>query len=90
MAAVEEGRGFGGNAAKNNAATFGTHGDQNGAFVGDGVLGHHNGGMLGHTEEEMAHLRNRTLVTHEGEAYCPNPAIRDLVSKTLISSANSV
>jgi len=32
----------------------------------------------GHTEEEMAKLRTRTLVTHEGEAYCPNPNIRDL------------
>lgn len=52
-----------------------------------GLLDHHhhshNGGMLGHTEEEMAKLRTRTLVTHEGEAYCPNPNIRDLVSPTV-------
>jgi hypothetical protein len=34
--------------------------------------------MLGHTEEEMARLRTKTMVTHEGEAYCPNPNIRDL------------
>lgn len=58
-----------------------------GTHVGDrDHLDHHhhhdNGGMLGKTEEEMAKLRNRTLVTHEGEAYCPNPNIRDLVSPT--------
>lgn len=39
---------------------------------------HHAGGVLGHTEEEMARLRTRTHITHEGEAYCPNPNIRDL------------
>lgn len=50
--------------------------------VGDrGLLDHHHhhaGGVLGHTEEEMARLRTRTHITHEGEAYCPNPNIRDL------------
>ncbi|KAG0619256.1 hypothetical protein M758_4G126300 [Ceratodon purpureus] len=61
----------------------GTHLGPNGTQVGDrGLLKdhhHHNhGGLLGHTEEEMARLRNRTSITHEGEAYCPNPNIRDL------------
>lgn len=42
---------------------------------------HHssNSGLSGHTEEELAHLRLRTQVTHEGEAYCPNPNLKDLV-----------
>lgn len=58
-----------------------------GAHVGDrGLLDHHhhdNVGILGHTEEEMARLRIRTHISHEGEAYCPNPNIRDLVSMQL-------
>lgn len=37
-----------------------------------------NGGMLGHTEEEMARLRINTHITAEGDAYCPNPNLRDL------------
>ncbi|KAG0589953.1 hypothetical protein M758_1G057800 [Ceratodon purpureus] len=53
-----------------------------GTHVGErGLFDHHhheNGGMLEHTEEEMARLRNRTHITHESEAYCPNPNIRDL------------
>ena len=40
---------------------------------------HHDNGVLGRTEEELAKLRTRTHITHEGEAYCPNPNIRDLV-----------
>jgi hypothetical protein len=60
----------------------GTHLRPDGTHVGDrGLFDHHhhdNGGMFGHTEEEMARLRNRTHITHEGEAYCPNPNIRDL------------
>lgn len=49
----------------------------------DGILGNHttglhNGGMLGHTEEEMARLRTKTHITAEGDAYCPNPNVRDL------------
>lgn len=40
--------------------------------------GHHHGGMLGNTEEEMARLRTRTHITAEGDAYCPNPNVRDL------------
>lgn len=43
-----------------------------------GVMGHHNGDMLGHTEEEMARLRLKTHITAEGDAYCPNPNVRDL------------
>ena len=38
-----------------------------------------NGDVLGHTEEEFARLRTRSEVTHEGEAYCPNPNIKHLV-----------
>jgi len=41
---------------------------------------HANGGLMERTEEEIARLRNRTQITHEGEAYCPNPNLRDLVS----------
>lgn len=40
---------------------------------------HVDNGVLGRTEEELARLRTRTHITHEGEAYCPNPNIRDLV-----------
>jgi hypothetical protein len=40
--------------------------------------GLNNGGMLGHTEEEMARLRINTHITAEGDAYCPNPNLRDL------------
>lgn len=49
---------------------------------GSGVLHHDNGssGILGRTEEELSRLRLRTLITHEGEAFCPNPNIRDMVS----------
>lgn len=39
---------------------------------------HVDNGVLGRTEEELARLRTRTHITHEGEAYCPNPNIRDL------------
>jgi len=46
----------------------------------NGAGPHHNGaGLLGRTEEELSHLRLRTQITHEGEAYCPNPNIKDLV-----------
>lgn len=46
-----------------------------------GLLHHDNGsGILGRTEEELSRLRLRTLITHEGEAFCPNPNIRDMVS----------
>ncbi|KAG0589955.1 hypothetical protein M758_1G058200 [Ceratodon purpureus] len=38
----------------------------------------HHGGMLGRTEEELARLQNRTVVTGESEPYAPNPNIRDL------------
>lgn len=41
---------------------------------------HNNDGLLGHTEEELSRLRLRTQITHEGEAYCPNPNIKDMVS----------
>lgn len=34
--------------------------------------------MLGNTEEEMARLRIKTHITAEGDAYCPNPNLRDL------------
>lgn len=50
-----------------------------------GVAGHHRrsssagSGLMERTEEELARLRNRTQITHEGEAYCPNPNLRDLV-----------
>jgi len=63
-------------------------GHNNGTTVGDrGLLDHHHrhgtgvgGNYLGNTEEEMARLRLKTHITHEGDAYCPNPNIRDLVS----------
>ena len=42
--------------------------------------GRHHEGLMERTEEEVARLRNRTQITHEGEAYCPNPNLRDLVS----------
>ncbi|KAG0561945.1 hypothetical protein KC19_9G105100 [Ceratodon purpureus] len=45
---------------------------------GFGAHHHHDNGTLGHTEEEFARLRTRTQVTHEGEAYCPNPNIKHL------------
>ncbi|KAG0619254.1 hypothetical protein M758_4G126100 [Ceratodon purpureus] len=57
------------------------HDHHNGGLLGHhngGMLGHNNGGMLGHTEEEMARLRLNTHVTAEGDAYCPNPNLRDL------------
>lgn len=63
--------------------------------VGDrGLLDHHNrdhhhhhhGAFLGNTEEEMARLRLKTHITHEGDAYCPNPNIRDLVSARRFTS----
>jgi len=41
--------------------------------------GHHHGGVLGNTEEEMARLRTKTHITAEGDAYCPNPNVKDLV-----------
>lgn len=53
---------------------------------GRGIPGHHRrsssagSGLMERTEEELARLRNRTQITHEGEAYCPNPNLRDLVS----------
>jgi len=49
-----------------------------------GFPGHHRrsssagSGLMERTEEELARLRNRTQITHEGEAYCPNPNLRDL------------
>lgn len=44
-----------------------------------GVMGgRHHEGLMERTEEEVARLRNRTQITHEGEAYCPNPNLRDL------------
>jgi hypothetical protein len=42
--------------------------------------GRHHEGLMERTEEEVARLRNRTQITHEGEAYCPNPNLRDLVN----------
>lgn len=62
--------------------------DLNGDGIPDrGIMGpghhhnhHANGGLMERTEEEIARLRNRTQITHEGEAYCPNPNLRDLVS----------
>lgn len=53
---------------------------------------HHHGGhgeFLGNTEEEMARLRLKTHITHEGDAYCPNPNIRDLVSSSSWNHCNS-
>lgn len=54
--------------------------NNNGTAVEDrGLFGRdHNGGMLGKTEEEMARLRINTHITAEGDAYCPNPNLRDL------------
>jgi len=59
------------------------HDHHHGGILGnhEGMTGHHNGGMLGHTEEEMARLRTKTHITSEGDAYCPNPNVRDLVSR---------
>lgn len=77
---VNENRGVG---PFNDGVRDGTNLGPDGTRVGDrGLLNDHrhhdNGGLLGHTEEEMARLRLRTTITHEGEAYCPNPNIRDL------------
>lgn len=33
---------------------------------------------MGQIEEELGRLLLRTQVTHEGEAYCPNPNIKNL------------
>lgn len=38
----------------------------------------HHGGMLGHTEEELARLQTRSVITGESEPYAPNPNIKDL------------
>jgi hypothetical protein len=46
----------------------------------------HRGGVLGRTEEELARLQNRTVITSESEPYAPNPNIRDLVSSPLSNS----
>lgn len=74
------------NTEMNRPGMMGT--DLNGDGIPDrGIMGpghHHNhhthGGLMERTEEEVARLRNRTQITHEGEAYCPNPNLRDLVS----------
>lgn len=88
-----EGKGPGGRAAEavKNAATVrdqrvvsdGVHHDAThlNPDVEDRGLVDHHAGMLGHAEEEMTCLRNRTHITHEGEPYCPNPNIPDLVSE---------
>lgn len=72
----------------------------NGTTVGDrglldhrdhrrgGVLGGHHGDMLGNTEEEFARLRTKTHITAEGDAYCPNPNLRDLVTTRNLQKAN--
>lgn len=36
------------------------------------------GGMMGRTEEELARLQNRSVITSESEPYAPNPNIKDL------------
>lgn len=46
----------------------------------DFEVGAHHGGMLGHTEEEIARLQTRTVITGESEPYAPNPDIKGLVS----------
>lgn len=46
-----------------------------------GAHHHRDNGVLGRTEEEVARLRTRTQITKEGDAYCPNPNIRDLVRR---------
>lgn len=48
-------------------------------IMGPGNYDNHEG-LMERTEVEVARLRNRTQITHEGEAYCPNPNLRDLVS----------
>lgn len=77
-----QGRGPAGRAAEGlrNVAT-GRDNLGNNTTVGDrGLLNHNHqdGGMLGHTEEELARLRLNTHITAEGDAYCPNPNLRDL------------
>lgn len=82
-----EGRGPAGQAAEAAKNVVTGRDDGPGAVVDRssnnvGSLGahhHSNNGLLGHTEEEFARLRTRTTVTHEGEAYCPNPNIKHLV-----------
>lgn len=44
----------------------------------DFEVGAHHGGMLGHTEEEIARLQTRTVITGESEPYAPNPDIKGL------------
>lgn len=45
----------------------------------------HTGGLLGHTEEELARLQTRSVVTGESAPYAPNPNIEGLVSWEHIS-----
>ena len=45
-----------------------------------GASGPRDGGVLGNVEEEFARLRTKTRITAEGDAYCPNPNLRDLVN----------
>jgi hypothetical protein len=90
-----EGKGRGGELAEaaRNVATGRDDGPLNNGVGDRGLLdrnrdrrqggivggGQHPGGMLGNTEEEMARLRIKTHITAEGDAYCPNPNLRDLV-----------
>lgn len=79
----DNGLGAAGPNFNNNGTAVGDRGllDHNHDHRHGGILGHHNDGTLGHTEEEMTRLRTKTHVTAEGDAYCPNPNVRDLVSK---------
>jgi hypothetical protein len=74
-----------GTTAVGDRGLFDHHNRDGTTAVGDrGLFDHHNrdhhrhGDFLGNTEEEMARLRLKTHITHEGDAYCPNPNIRDL------------
>jgi hypothetical protein len=70
-------------AAGRNTTTAGTPGydhpsglEHRGVVDGDHIS--HHDGRLGHTEEELARLRNHSVVTGESEPYAPNPNIKGL------------
>jgi hypothetical protein len=71
------------NVVNNGTTTVGDrgllgHSDSDRHRPGGLLSGHRHGDVLGNTEEEFARLRTKTHITAEGDAYCPNPNLRDL------------